>query len=296
MRVYITGITGTLGTALTKYHHSKGDQVWGCARNESKAVEWLRQYGNMATLYLQCVSNLLQKTDSGRVLPTMDRVYHCAAMKHVDLCEQQPEVALVQNIAFTNAVAVACAEYKVPLIFASTDKACQSQGVYGATKLIAERIVLKNGGAVVRLVNLIGSSGSVFQVWQQQVKVGKPLTITDPDMTRYFMPVRFAADFMANCAIPGKVVIPCCRSVRMGDVAYTLAHPHTERVKVIGTRPGETKQQWLVPPGGSAKVEECFRYILNEGSTFLNGKNSDEGPFWDIQELLSEASSNEALS
>jgi UDP-N-acetylglucosamine 4,6-dehydratase len=291
MRVFITGITGTLGTALTEYHHGKGDQVWGCARNESRAVEWLRKHGKKATLFVQCATSLsLNSTDSYRALQTMDRVYHCAAMKHVDLCEKQPIDAVWNNLGVTDHVVTACYHASVPLVFASTDKACHSQGVYGATKLIAERMVLREGGSVVRLVNLIGSSGSVFPLWQKQVKEGKPLTITDPDMTRYFMPVRTAAQFMAENALAGKVVIPYCRSVRMGDVVTALVANLSgkDNVTKTGSRPGESRQQWLIAPGDTARPTD-HAYVLGEGSVWTNGKNSDEGPWWDVSELLQEA-------
>lgn len=291
MRIFITGLTGTLGTALANYHHGQGDQVWGCSRSESRAVEWLRKYSHLGTLFLQCVSNILQKTDIGRLLPSMDRVYHCAAMKHVNLCEEQPEIALVQNVAFTNAVAVACADNKVPVVFASSDKACMSQGVYGATKLIGERIVLKYGGSVVRLVNLIGSSGSVFDVWKKQVEDGKPITITDPEMTRYFMPVRTAAQFMAEHSVPGRVVIPYCRSVRMGNIAYAMGWDNKTS---IGLRPGEVRHQWLIAAGETVEIDS-YKHTLGQGTTWAKGKSSEDGPFWDVKELLAEVNANDRI-
>jgi FlaA1/EpsC-like NDP-sugar epimerase len=214
----------------------------------------------------------------------MDRMYHCAAMKHVNLCEESPHEAALQNVAYTEAVALTCIEHNVPMVFASTDKACMSQGVYGATKLIAERIVLKYGGSVVRLVNLIGSSGSVFQVWKQQIKEGKPITITDPEMTRYFMPVHTATQFMAEHSMPGKVVIPYCQSVKMGSVANAMG---CNNVSVIGFRPGEVCHQWLVSPGEVAQ-NSLHKIILSQGERWGKGLSSESGPFWNMSELLSE--------
>jgi UDP-N-acetylglucosamine 4,6-dehydratase len=284
MRVFITGLSGSLGTALANYHHSLGDQVWGCSRNESKGVEWIRQNGHLGTLFLSCVKEFDNKSDMSRILPTMDRLYHCAAMKHVNLCEESPFEASIQNIAYTASVVEACKDEGVPVVFASTDKACMSQGVYGATKLIGERIVLKYGGSVVRLVNLISSSGSVFDLWKRQQSEGKPITITDPDMTRYFMPVRVAAQFMAERAMPGNVVIPHCRSIEMGNIAYAMGW---DNKTTTGLRPGESLHQWLIAPGGRAEVNlHC--YILDQGTTWFKGRSSEEGPFWDISELLAE--------
>lgn len=264
MRVFITGITGSLGTAIAHLHHDRGDKVHGCARDEDRGLRWHREHPGMGHLILaDCATIGDRMTRAGRLLPTMDRLYHCAALKHVDACEADPVEAFTQNVIATARVAGACRVAGVPVVFASTDKAYQPANVYGATKLIAERIVLGEGGAVVRFGNLIGSSGSVFRLWAEAVERGEPIRLTDPEMTRYFIPVREAARFMADQAVTGEIAIPFdMRAVRMGDVAAAIGG----RVEVIGTRPGETMHQELADRVSS---ETAWR--------------------WDVGELLAEA-------
>lgn len=151
-------MTGTLGTALMRHH--EGDAVFGCSRSEERARAWLADHGRAATLFLADAASLADpSSDVGRLLPTLDRVYHCAAMKHVDLCEANPVECHRQNVERTAVVSAACKLAGVPLVFVSSDKACLPEATYGASKLLAERVALREGAAVVRFGNLIGSSG-----------------------------------------------------------------------------------------------------------------------------------------
>lgn len=290
MRIFISGLTGTLGTALAKLHHVRGDQCWGCSRSEARAVEWLSKNSALGTLYLCDVSELgRSNSDVGRLLPTTDRVYHCAALKHVDACERQPAEAVAENVTRTEMVAVACKRAGVPMIFVSSDKACMPQGVYGATKLIAERIVLREGGAVVRLGNLVGSSGSVFHCWREAVRGGHPIRVTDPKMTRYFIGVSEAAEFVADREVEGKVVIPNpLKAAKMGDVAEVVnaITSREYRVEVTGARPGETRHQWLVAPGEPVEESEDGTLKLGGDFTQHDGWCSRDAKRWDIEELL----------
>lgn len=286
-RIFITGITGTLGTALALFHHERGDQVWGCSRNESRAVEWLREHGRKATLFLASASSLgYDDTDCGRMLSSMDKVYHCAAMKHVDLCEEQPVAAFNENVILTHIVMMACDKLGVPSVFISSDKACLPQGVYGATKLLGEKIALKFGVSVVRLGNLIGSSGSVFHKWKECLSRGEAVLLTDSSMTRFFLPVKEAAQFIADETIPGRIVAPRMLSASMGVVAKSLAGGE---VKVIGMRPGETVDQYLIAPGDRG-YSTSKKYILEEDgeNVFHHGVNSLHAARWVTSELLKE--------
>jgi FlaA1/EpsC-like NDP-sugar epimerase len=270
VRVFITGLTGTLGTALARLHHERGDRVWGCARNESRAVEWIRENREVATLFC-CDAEALTRleTDAGKMVINrgIDRLYHLAAMKHVDLCEENPDEAITQNVYLTSEVASVCRQFGILFVLASTDKACLPTGVYGATKLLAEKIALREGGAVVRLGNLIGSSGSVFRLWKEALARGERIKLTDPDMTRFFIPVDEAAEFVADSLTAGVVNAPgLMKSVRMGTVALKLTGGVSGKIDFIGSRPGEEVHQRLWP-----------------------GHSSFDATRWDIDELLREA-------
>lgn len=289
MRVFLAGITGTLGSALAHLHHTRGDQVFGCSRNEVAAVAWRVFHPDLAAGLLVADAACLAdpKTDVSRLLPTMDRVYHLAALKHVDVCERHPDEAYRQNVELTTIVSAACASAGVPLVFASSDKACLPQGVYGATKLLAERVVLARAGAVVRLGNLIGSSGSVFQLWRDAVARGERIKLTDPEMTRYFIPVEEAAAFMADRAVAGCVATPYpMRAARMGDVAEMIAG--RSKVDVIGRRDGETQHQWLIAPGeGMTRGVGCV--LLGGWDKWSAGVSSESSSRWCPRELLEAA-------
>lgn len=290
MRVFITGLTGTLGTALANLHYTRGDQVWGCSRSEVRAVEWLKTHCEIATLFLTNAASLVDpQSDTRRLLPSMDKVYHCAAMKHVDLCETNPHEAFCENVDLTQVVSVACSQSDIPMTFISSDKACLPQGVYGATKLLAERIAIRENAAAVRLGNLIGSSGSVFALWEDAVEKGEPIRLTDPDMTRYFIGVGEAARFIADDTIQGSVVIPRpLKSVRMGDVAEAVAGGRT-KILTVGRRPGETQHQWLIAPE-EKYFDQRHRLLLSpEGDNADNlglSSNDPITPRWDINDLL----------
>jgi FlaA1/EpsC-like NDP-sugar epimerase len=283
VRVFVTGLTGSLGGAIARLHHSRGDQVFGCARSEPGAVRWHAANGHLGTLLVADAAGLAERSgDVARLLPGVDRVYHCAAMKHVDLCEKWPDEATWQNVVVTSLVAGACADHGVPLVFASTDKACGPSGVYGATKLIAERAVIRSGGAAVRLANLAGSRGSVFETWRLAALGGEPVRVTDPDMTRFFMGIDSAAAFMADRAVFGRVVIPHpLKAARMGDLAEATGC----RAQFIGPRPGETRHQWLVASDDPAE-EEDDRLVLGVGGRWGMDVSSASAERWDARELL----------
>lgn len=261
MRVYITGITGTLGTAIAELHKGRSDLVQGCSRNEERVKRWQRKHCNCECF--ACDAGSFEMLSHMR---DADRIYHCAAMKHVDIAEQIPLEAWRQNVELTARVV---ADGNGPkTVFISSDKAANARNVYGASKLTGERIALNAGAAVVRFGNLIGSSGSVLQLWDK----ADTITLTDPDMSRYFIPVKEAAIFAANSSLFGQLTVSTTmRAARMGDLAEVFGKP----VKIIGPRPGETTHQWLIAPGETAN-----------GTILPYGLFSREAPRWDAEKLL----------
>jgi UDP-N-acetylglucosamine 4,6-dehydratase len=289
MRVFATGLAGSLGTALARLHHARGDQVFGCSRDETRAVEWLSQNAHLGTLLMaDCAALLYPLHDVRSIARTCDVVYHLAAAKHVDLCEQNPETAYLQNVGRTMNVIQFCDEAGIPLVFVSSDKACLPASVYGATKFLAEKMVLRSGGAVVRLGNLIGSSGSVFAKWAKAAQEGEEIEVTDPSMTRFFIPIEDAARFIATQSLPGKVMFPPMRAARMGDVVDWLRKLTSVAVRTVGTRPGESLHQWIAAPGDMVKSERG-RCVLGEGERLLAGWSSELAEPWGPEELLEAA-------
>jgi FlaA1/EpsC-like NDP-sugar epimerase len=289
MRVFITGLPGTLGTAIAKIHRERGDSVFGCARNEGAIAKWYTEHNGLGTLFVGDALNLTaENSDMGRLLPYVHCVYHCAAMKHVDLCQANPEEAYRNNVSLTASIARACQQYRIRLVFISSDKACLPQSVYGATKMLGEAMVIDRGGAVVRFGNLIGSTGSVFKRWKDALDDGKHIHLTDPEMTRYFIPVAKAAKFAVDHSHAGVVTLPAMRSAIMGELAECVNVPG-KAIITIGKRPGETKHQWVVAPGDSLIANVDYLAISENGEPCTNGICSATAQRWPTDELLKEA-------
>lgn len=178
-------------------------------------------------------------------------VFHAAAHKHVPLMERYPGEALKNNVFGTQVLTAACTRYGSQLVFVSTDKAMNPTSVMGATKRLGEVCVQQassghDGFCMARLINVIGSSGSVLEIWKRQLDAGEPLTITHPEMTRYFMTCREAALLLLKAASIAKgnerFVFDMNQSTKILELAHRFAETakaRAARVSCIGIRPGE---------------------------------------------------------
>lgn len=131
-------------------------------------------------------------------------VFHAAAYKHVPLLENQPLAAIANNVFVTEELLAAAVKHRARLVLLSTDKAVGPSSVLGATKRIAEEMVLARGGTALRLANVLGSSGSVTEVFARQIACGGPLTVTDPEARRYFLTMGEAVDLLLEAAVIGE--------------------------------------------------------------------------------------------
>ena len=250
MRILITGITGTIGTALSSLLLGEGHEIVGLSRDEFKQHHWPLK--DRVKLYIGDVSNLDDCFLAGR---GCDLIIHTAALKHVDKMELNPLQAIRTNIVGTSNLVKMRKGLNIDrLVLLSTDKAVYPINVYGNTKAIAERLVLQDEGMVIRYGNVINSRGSVIETFSKQAEKGAQVTITNSLMTRFFITIQEVASFIANLAtdltVESGLYIPPMKACYITDLAkavYEVINPDkTPEFISIGMRPGEKINECLL--------------------------------------------------
>lgn len=226
------------------------------------------------------VGDILNREKVNEVIQTHkpDIVYHAAAYKHVPLMEEQPLEAINNNVLGTEVLACAAQRGGVKrFVLISTDKAVKPVGIMGMTKRMAEGVIQTlNGGSTsfvaVRFGNVLGSDGSVLPLFKWQIDRGGPVTVTDPEASRYFMLVSEAAQLVLQAGAMGKggeiFFLDMGEPVRIGNLAENLIRlsgfePGKDiPVEVIGLRPGERLNEELVMDGEELLPTEHEKILM----------------------------------
>jgi UDP-N-acetylglucosamine 4,6-dehydratase len=260
--ILVTGGTGSFGKAFIKKalteHNPRKIIVF--SRDELKQWE-MRQadpiFDHAKIRYF--LGDVRDKDRLLRAFNDVDLVVHAAALKQVPAAEYNPTEFIKTNIHGAMNLIDAAIDRNVEQVIAlSTDKACNPVNLYGATKLCSDKLFIaanayvgKNGiprFAVVRYGNVLGSRGSIIPRWRQLVREGiKELPITDPRMTRFWITLDEAAEFViGNFArmLGGEIFVPKIPSMRITDLAMAVA-PNIP-VKIVGIRPGEKLHEMMV--------------------------------------------------
>ena len=259
--ILITGGTGSLGQALTKrLLEMDAHAIRIFSRNESKQIEMENNIkDDRIRFFLGDVRDLQRLT---RATEDVDLVFHAAALKHVPKIEYNPFEAIKTNVVGSQNVIDACLTNDVEkVVCVGTDKAVSPLNTYGATKLLMEKLFVaaknylnpekhRTVFLAVRYGNVLGSSGSVIPKFIEQIKTNKPVTITDPKMTRFSITMDEALDFILNATKVGKgseVFIPKLCAYNIADVKNALTELLSDTgEKIIGIRTGEKLHETLI--------------------------------------------------
>lgn len=262
--ILVTGGTGSFGRALVTRLLGLRDpgprRIIVYSRDELKQYEMqreLRDFDEMERLRF-FLGDVRDGERLRRALTGVDYVVHAAALKQVPACEYNPQEAMKTNIGGAQNLIEAAIDMGVQRVVAlSTDKACSPVNLYGATKLVAEKMFTAAGAisgalptrfAVVRYGNVIGSRGSVVPLFRKQVAAGKELTITDSRMTRFWITLPQAVDFVLRCLermAGGEIFVPALPTVDIMTLADAIAGAGYERC-IVGIRQGEKLHETLI--------------------------------------------------
>lgn len=285
--ILVTGSCGTVGAELVRQLLTEPEyrpsEVIGIDNSESELFFQDQSYLNdeRATFF---VADIRDQQSLNQKMAGIDIVFHCAALKHVILCERSPEQAIQTNIVGVQNVITSAQQNDVDkVIFTSSDKAVNPTNVMGTTKLMGERLMTaansnKRGTegpifASTRFGNVLGSNGSVIPIFHNQIAKGGPVTLTDKEMTRFVMSIEESVKLVIDSAIHakgGEVFITKMPVVRIEDLAVAMIRelapkydydPKHIELSEIGTKPGEKLYEELMSPEETRRAIELERYF-----------------------------------
>ena len=302
--ILITGGTGSIGLGLAKQLIKYNPKQIRIFSNDENSIFEAKENLDENHIYKFMVGDVRDKDRLNSAIRNVDIVYHAAAMKHVDICDDNPFDAVKTNIVGTsNILEVSIIEGIEKFVFISTDKATNPTTTLGGSKLLAERLTLDAGTysgkgktkfGIVRFGNVLGTRGSVFQIFQKQIRMKKPLTVTDKNMTRFIMSISDAASMILNVTKifnDGEIYVLKMPSIRIEDLANGMLHVYglrfpdyrnTSSLKITKPR-GERFHELLIS-------KEEMSYCHDMGDMYKISKT------WNKKQLPSREFSSETAS
>lgn len=291
----ITGGTGSFGNAVLKrFLNSDIKEIRIFSRDEKKQDDMRHELQNPKVKFY--IGDVRDRQSVDTVMPGVDYIFSAAALKQVPSCEFFPMQAVYTNVLGTNNVIESAIAHKVKnIVVLSTDKACYPINAMGISKAMMEKVAIAKGRALgqnantticcTRYGNVMASRGSVIPLWIDQIKAGKEITITDPEMTRFMMTLDDAVDLVLYAFEHGQngdLFIQKAPAATLDVLSRALKELYkTETpVRVIGTRHGEKLYESLVTREEMAKSIDMGQYYripcderdLNYDKYFVEGE------------------------
>src|SRR3989338_3320522 len=284
--ILITGGTGSFGKKfvqiLLKEYPIKRLVIY--SRDELKQEEMRTMHGFQDKRLRFFIGDIRDKNRLDRALVDIDIVVHAAALKQVPACEYNPIEAIRTNINGAENIINSAIDKSVHKVLAlSTDKAVSPINLYGATKLVAEKLFIQGNNysssngtkfSCVRYGNVVGSRGSVIPLFQHQKKNGT-ITITDTRMSRFWLTLEQGVRFVIRCVEQmngGETFVPKTPSMKIIDLAKVIA-PNS-KIKITGIRPGEKLFETLISENEAPNTYEFNdMYVIKPVSLFREPKS-----------------------
>ena len=270
----ITGGTGSFGnTVLNRFLDTDIRQIVIFSRDEKKQEDMRIEYRNPKIRFV--IGDVRNYESVVQAMRGVDFIFHAAALKQVPSCEFYPMEAVRTNVLGTeNVLNAAIANQVKRVVLLSTDKAVYPINAMGISKAMAEKVLVAksrevlDGGPVMcatRYGNVMASRGSVIPLFIEKIKAGKPLTITDPSMTRFLMSLEDSVDLVLHAfehGEQGDIFVQKAPASTIEDLATALIQMFDGNgdIQVIGTRHGEKLYESLVSREEMAKAEDRGRY------------------------------------
>ena len=267
-RVLVTGAGGSIGSELCRHVSNLNPKCLILVDKNENYLHEIRcelesQFESLPLYCSLCSITNCRKLKLVFFKYRPEIVFHAAANKHVPLSDENPEEAIWNNVFGTKVLADTANEFDVQqFVMISTDKAVNPTSVMGATKRVAECYIQalshhsKTKFVTVRFGNVLNSNGSVIPIFRKQIERGGPITITHPDMERYFMSISEAVQLILQTVTLGKsgeiFILEMGKSIKILDMAIDLISQAGFKpfedipIKIIGLRPGEKKYEELV--------------------------------------------------
>lgn len=293
--ILITGGTGSFGKKFTSIllDRYKPKKLIIYSRDELKQSDMQQQFKAYDNIRF-FIGDVRDKERLLMAFRDVDFVLHAAALKQVPAMEYNPAEAIKTNTLGAINIIDAAIERGVKKVVAlSTDKACNPINLYGATKLCSDKLFIAGNSyagkentrfSVVRYGNVVGSRGSVVPFFASKIKDGV-IPITDKRMTRFFITLEQAVDFVIRCfdiMQGGELFVPKIPSVRIMELAKVMA-PHC-KTKIVGIRPGEKLHEVMISEDDSRNALEFKGYYIVkpsfpwwDGNMHYKGKNVSDG-------------------